>query len=54
MGLIAGKLGEGELSLGFRHAVVLTLMVVIVYAMSPFLANALFGSMSGLSTNVPY
>jgi len=54
MGLIAGKLGEGELSLGFRHAVVLTLMVVIVYAMSPFLANALFGSMSGLSTSVPY
>ncbi len=54
MGLIAGKLGEGELSLGFRHAVVLTIMVVIVYAMSPFLANALFGSMSGLSTSVPY
>ncbi|WP_054843006.1 type II secretion system F family protein [Vulcanisaeta distributa] len=54
MGLIAGKLGEGELSLGFRHAVVLTLMVVLVYAMSPFLANALFGAMSTPSTSVPY
>ncbi|MCG2863769.1 MAG: type II secretion system F family protein [Vulcanisaeta sp.] len=54
MGLIAGKLGEGELSLGFRHAVVLTLLVVLVYAMSPFLANALFGAMSVPSSSLPY
>jgi flagellar protein FlaJ len=54
MGLIAGKLGEGELSLGFRHAVVLTLLVVLVYAMSPFLANALFGAMSAPSSSLPY
>ncbi|MGC8543109.1 MAG: type II secretion system F family protein [Vulcanisaeta sp.] len=54
MGLIAGKLGEGELSLGFRHAVVLTLIVVAFYAMSPFIANALFGSMAAPSSNIPY
>ncbi|MGC8606753.1 MAG: type II secretion system F family protein [Vulcanisaeta sp.] len=54
MGLIAGKLGEGELSLGFRHAVVLTLMVVIFYALSPFIASGLFGAMSAPSSSVPY
>ncbi|MCG2887366.1 MAG: type II secretion system F family protein [Vulcanisaeta sp.] len=54
MGLIAGKLGEGELSLGFRHAVVLTLLVVLVYVMSPLLANALFGAMSVPSSSLPY
>jgi flagellar protein FlaJ len=54
MGLIAGKLGEGELSLGFRHAVVLTLLIVVVYALSPFIAHALFGSMSMPSSSLPY
>ncbi|WP_069808330.1 type II secretion system F family protein [Vulcanisaeta thermophila] len=53
MGLIAGKLGEGELSLGFRHAVILTLMVVAVYAVSPFIANALFGAMSMPTGGLP-
>jgi flagellar protein FlaJ len=51
MGLIAGKLGEGELSLGFRHGVAMVAIVVLTYMLSPYIAGSLFGSFRGLSSS---
>lgn len=50
MGLIAGKLGEGELAMGFKHGVAMVAIVVITYMLSPYIANTLFGSFQGLGS----
>jgi len=39
MGLVAGKLGEGELSAGFKHAVAITALVLLIYLASPFISK---------------
>lgn len=39
MGLVAGKLGEGELAMGFKHAVAITALVFIIYLASPLISR---------------
>ncbi|ABW02471.1 type II secretion system F family protein [Caldivirga maquilingensis] len=39
MGLVAGKLGEGELSAGFKHAVAITAIVLVIYLASPLISK---------------
>ncbi|WP_291767228.1 type II secretion system F family protein [Caldivirga sp. UBA161] len=39
MGLVAGKLGEGELSAGFKHAIAITAIVLAIYLASPLISK---------------
>ncbi|MGC9136044.1 type II secretion system F family protein [Caldivirga sp.] len=39
MGLVAGKLGEGELSAGFKHAIAITAIVLMIYLASPLMSR---------------
>ena len=39
MGLVAGKLGEGELSAGFKHAIAITAIVLMIYLASPLISR---------------
>ena len=41
MGLVTGKLGEGELAAGFKHAVFITIIVLVLYLMSPVFIHML-------------
>ncbi len=46
MGFVAGKLGEGELAMGFKHAVALTALTLVVYMASPLIGHLLFGGLT--------
>jgi flagellar protein FlaJ len=50
MGFVAGKLGEGELAMGFKHAIALTALTLVVYMASPLIGHMLFGGLMANSS----
>ncbi len=45
MGLVAGKISSGSVSAGFKHALILTIVAVIVILISPVIKASLVGAM---------